>query len=41
MYVQAQGMLSAYGPDTSSESAFAQVAMLALSMSDYPLLLEV
>ena len=41
MYVQAPGMLSAHGQDTSFESAFAQAAMLALNMSDCPLLLEV
>lgn len=41
MYVQVQGMLSTYDPDASSESAFAQAAMLAPDMSDCPLLLEV
>jgi hypothetical protein len=40
MYVQVPDMLSAYGLDTSSGSAFAQATMLALDKSDCPLLLE-
>jgi hypothetical protein len=40
MYVQVPDMLSGYGLDTSSESAFAQATMHALDKSDCPLLLE-